>query len=105
MRQPTLARNVPPPPIAKWRSWWESSGGRACHSRLLWRSCRSGGFKKAPKFRRCPELRDRIEFLERRGKRVRQAPHGSGLELLVLRIEVEFVYSPRQMPRDLQISF
>ncbi len=51
-----------------------------------------------------PELRNRIEFLERRCERIRQAPHGSGLELLVLRIEVEFVNPPRQMLRDLQIS-
>src|SRR6266852_1482269 len=79
-------------------------GWQACHSRLLWRLRRSGGFKKTSQFRRCPELWDRIEFLERRGERIRQAPHGSRLELLGLWIEVEFVHSPCQMLRDLQIS-
>src|SRR5713226_2250090 len=70
-------------------------GWQACHSRLLWRLRRSGGFKKTSQFRRCPELWDRIEFLERRSECVRQAPHVSGLELLVLRIEVELVHSSR----------
>jgi hypothetical protein len=70
-----------------------------------WRSHRwRDGFKKSFQFCRRSELRDRIEFLESRGKCVRQAPHGSGLQLLVLRIEVEFVNPPRQMPRNLQIS-
>jgi len=79
-------------------------------------SCRAGekplkssrcadGFKKAPQFRCCLELRDRIEFLERRCERVRQAPHGSGLELLVLRIEIQLVHSPRQASRDVQTPF
>jgi hypothetical protein len=36
-----------------------------------------------------------------RGERIRQAPHSSGLELLLLRIRVEFVYPPRRMPQDL----
>ena len=69
------------------------------------RSCRSDTFKKSSQLRRRPELWDRIEFLERRCECVRQAPHGPGLEFLVLRIEVELVYLPCQVLRDLQITF
>jgi len=68
-------------------------------------SHRRRGFEESPEPRGCPELRNRIEFFECRGERVRQAPHGSGLELLVLRIEIEFVHPPCQVSRNLQISF
>jgi hypothetical protein len=51
-----------------------------------------------------PELWHGIEFLKRRCERVRQAPHGSGFKLLVLRSEIEFVDAPRQVFRNPQIS-
>lgn len=39
-----------------------------------------GGFLEGAKFRGRLELRNRIEFLERRGERIGQAPHRSGLK-------------------------
>ena len=65
---------------------------RARLSHALFDYGRRRPFKKPPQLRRRPELRDRIKFFECRRERVRQTPHGSGLELLMLRIEIEIVH-------------
>ena len=47
--------------------------------------------EEIPQLRGRLELWNRLQFLERGRKRVGQAPERSGLELVVLRIEVELV--------------
>ncbi len=54
-------------------------------------------FKKCSQLGRRPELRNGFEFLESRGKRVRQAPHSPRRELLVLGIDVAMVHHSGQV--------
>jgi hypothetical protein len=56
--------------------------------------CRQRCEKRSQSSRRL-ELRDRIELLERRSKSVRRTPDGSGLELFMLRVEVEVIGTSR----------
>src|SRR5260370_7575427 len=51
-----------------------------------------------------PELRDGIQFLERRSERVGEAPDRAWPEFLVLRFEVEVVDRSSQMFRSLQLA-
>src|ERR1039458_7047590 len=62
-------------------------------------------FQKWPQLRRRPELRHGVQFLERGGERVRQAPCRARLEFLVLRLEVILVDGGGQVPWDLQLAF
>jgi len=55
--------------------------------------------------RRRSELRNGVKFLKGRSESVRQAPHRSSLKFVVLRREIEFVDSARQVFRDFQIPF
>ena len=52
-----------------------------------------------------PGMRDRVEVLERRSKRVREAPHRPRSELLVLGREVLLVHVARQVFRRLEFAF
>ena len=61
--------------------------------------------KEPCQFRSRSKLWNRIQFLECRCERIREAPYSSGLELLVLRIEVKLVYPPRQVPWNVQVTF
>jgi hypothetical protein len=60
-------------------------------------SRRSRRFKKLSQHRCCPELGDGVKFLEGRCESIRQAPHRSGLEFLVLGVEIHLVDSACQM--------
>lgn len=51
-----------------------------------------GSLQKTGELGRSLKLWDRIEFLERRGKGVGQAPHGAGLKLLVPWVKILIVY-------------
>lgn len=51
-----------------------------------------------------PKLGNGLQFLEGRGERARQAPHGSRCELLVLRIEVVIVHDSSQVLGYLKFS-
>src|SRR5260370_42446228 len=51
-----------------------------------------------------PELRDGIQFLERRSERVGEAPDRAWPEFLVLRFEVEVVDRSSQMFLSLQLA-
>ena len=55
------------------------------------------GFKELPQFRSCLELRDGIQFLERGREPVRETPDRSRPEVLVFGLEVDVIYSPRNM--------
>jgi hypothetical protein len=59
-----------------------------------------GGFQEARELRRRLVLRDRAQLLEGARESVRQAPHRSRLELIVLRAEVEVVDPSGQVLRD-----
>src|SRR2546425_9334644 len=61
--------------------------------------------QERPQFRRGLELRDGVEFLERRGEGVRQAPHRSRLEFLQRRIEIPIVDDSGQVFWHLQLAF
>src|SRR5438309_1143400 len=61
------------------------------------------GSQEAAERRRRLELRDQVEFLERRRKRIGEAPQGAWFELGVFRIEIEVVYSWRQMFRHFEV--
>jgi len=60
-------------------------------------SRRSRRFKKLSQHRCCPELGDGVKFLEGRCESIRQAPHRSGLEFLVLGVEIHLVDPACQM--------
>ena len=59
--------------------------------------------QKARQLRRRLVLRNWLQFLERAGEGVRQAPHGSRLELLMHGLKVQLVHPPRQVLRKPQI--
>ena|ERR1700726_4300861 len=50
------------------------------------------------------ELRNRVQFLECRRERIRETPNRSRPEFLILRLEVEVVYGPCQVFRNLQFA-
>src|SRR6266852_2476239 len=54
-------------------------------------------FQESAQFRRCLELRDRVELLESRRERVGQTPQCPRPELFILRLEVEVVHPPSQV--------
>ena len=60
--------------------------------------------QKASQLCRCFELRHRIKLLEGAGKSVRQAPHGPGRELRILRLEVQAVDLAQQAPGRFQLA-
>lgn len=66
---------------------------------------RSSGFKKCAELGRRLELQDRLQLLERRGRRIGQALPGPRLKFLVLRIEMAVVDNGCEMLRCLQITF
>src|SRR5258708_20001078 len=53
--------------------------------------------QKWSQFCRRLELWNRIKFLERRGKSVRQTPSGRSRELLILRIEIKVIHPTPQL--------
>jgi hypothetical protein len=55
------------------------------------KSLREAGLKKLSELRCCPELRDRIQFLERRRERVGETPDRVWSKILILRFEVQVV--------------
>src|SRR5690242_15273511 len=50
------------------------------------------------------ELRNRLQFFERGRERIGEAPERPGLELFVLRIEIEIVDPPCQVFRHLEFT-
>ena len=75
---------------------WIPARGRAPSSETRFRTepcSQSSGqlIEKLSQLRRCLELWNGIELLERAGKRIRQAPHGSCRKLRILRLEVQAV--------------
>jgi len=60
--------------------------------------------EKLAQFGRRLELRNRIELLERAGKRVRQASHGPCRKFLILGLEVEPVYSGQEALRGVRFG-
>ena len=56
-----------------------------------------GGGRKRTRKERSLVLRNWLQFLERAGLGVRQAPHGPRLELLLYRLKVQVMHSPRQV--------
>jgi hypothetical protein len=52
----------------------------------------------------CSELRHRFQFLERRRESVREAPHRSRPEFIVLRVEVVVMNAPGEMFRHLKLA-
>jgi len=56
--------------------------------------------QKAGQSRRGLVLRNWIQFLKRAGECVREAPHGSRLELLVHRLEIQVMDPSRQVLRE-----
>lgn len=63
------------------------------------------GFQKSTEFSRRPELRNRIQVLERRSEGVRRPPYCPRFEFVVQRIEIQIVHTTPQMPRNLQFAF
>src|SRR6267378_2299009 len=63
-----------------------------------------GELEKRRELRGSPELRDRVEVLERARERVGQAPHGSRSELLDARVEISVVNAPGQVFRGVKLS-
>src|SRR5216684_5707797 len=63
-----------------------------------------GELEKRRELRRCPELRDRVEVLERACERVGQAPHCSWSELLDPRVEICVVNAPGQVFRGVELA-
>ena len=53
---------------------------------------------------RRPELRDGIQFLERRRERVRKTPDGPRPEFLILWLEVQIMHRPGQMFGSFQFA-
>ena len=70
---------------------------------LAMRSRRMNAFEKCSLLGHRPELRNRFQLLEGRRECVRQAPHRSRCELLVLGIEVATMHCSSQVSRYLQI--
>src|SRR6267378_1476252 len=64
-----------------------------------------GEFEKRRELRGCPELRYRVEVLERACERVGQAPHCSRSELLDPRVEICVVNAPGQVFRGVKLAF
>src|SRR6266851_746879 len=64
-----------------------------------------GELEKRRELRRCPELRDRVEVLERACERVGQAPHCSRSELLDPWVEICVVNAPGQVFGSVELSF
>src|SRR6266699_3921330 len=60
------------------------------------------GLKETGQLSRSPELRDGLQFLEYAGESIRQAPQGARLEGVKLRIEIEVMDRPGEVPRHLQ---
>ena len=67
-------------------------------------SRRVSAFEKCSQLGRRLELRNGVQLLERRGERVRQAPHGPRHELLMLRIEVAIMHDTGQVLGYLKFS-
>lgn len=75
--------------------FWVAHPSRVCG--LATRSCGVDAFKKWSQPGRHPELRNRVQFLEGRGKRVREAPHGSRCELFILGIKIAVMHNAGQV--------
>jgi len=78
---------------------WSRSARRHLDARLRLRpfadpSRQPGGLQEARELGRRLILRDRVQFLEGAREGVRQAPHGPGLEILELWMEVEVMNPP-----------
>jgi hypothetical protein len=65
---------------------------------------REAGLKKFSELRCCPELRDGIQFLERRYEGIRQA-HRPRLELLILRLEIQIMHRAGKVLGSFQFAF
>jgi hypothetical protein len=61
------------------------------------KSLREPSFQELSQLRRGPELRDGVQFLECRSKRIRKTPDRPGPEFLILRLEVEVMDCARQV--------
>ena len=69
---------------------------------VRWPLLRPDGLQKSRQLRRGLVLRNWLQFLERAGECVREAPHGSRLELLMHGLKVQLVHTPRQVLRKPQ---
>ena len=74
-----------------------SVGRSGRHRHASSRSVREAGLKKLSELRCCPELRNGVQFLERRRARVGETPDRSRFKLLVFRFEIEIMHSARKM--------
>ena len=76
---------------------------QSLHGHHRWRWKQTGlyayGLQEVCELRRSFELRYRLEFFERRGEGVRQAPEGARFKLRVSRPEVEIMDLPGQVLR------
>jgi len=77
--------------------------GRYRHASL--KTLREPSLQELSQFCCRPELRYRIQFLERRCECIRQTPDGSRAEFLVLWLEVQIMYCPSQVLGRLQFAF
>src|SRR4030095_15836375 len=66
---------------------------------------RESSLQELSQFRRRLELWNRVEFLERRRKRVGETPNRAQLKFLVLRREVEIMHSPGQVFGRFELTF
>src|ERR1035441_1574093 len=76
-------------------SGWACSFAECQHFR--WELRRADGLQKSRQLRGRLVLRNWFQFFERTGEGVGQAPHGSRLELLMHRLEVQIMHSPREV--------
>jgi hypothetical protein len=81
--------------LSVWEGW---SAGNRPPARTIVRT----GLPEFTQLRRSPELWDRVQFPERRGKGIRETPDRPRPEFLVLRLEVRIMHAAGQVFGGLQ---